>query len=77
MAAEDYKDELYLRSRWGGLLHPNTGTSQIYDFVQISFLVYILVMVPVSRPLDACTSERRWRDCLGTVMAHRPLAARS
>ena len=49
MAAEDYKDELYLRSRWGGLLHPNTATSQIYDFVQITFLVYILVMVPVSR----------------------------
>eukprot|EP01052_Picozoa_sp_SAG31_P071423 SAG31_NODE_30338_length_382_cov_1.098940_1_plen_33_part_10 len=29
MDAEDYKDELYLRSRCGGLLHPLTTTSQV------------------------------------------------
>ena len=43
---KDYEDEQFLRARWGGLLHPNTGVSQAYDGVQTIFLVYILVNVP-------------------------------
>ena len=29
MDEEDFKDDIYLRSRWCGLLHPNTGISQV------------------------------------------------
>jgi hypothetical protein len=48
----EHQKEMKLKKRWGGLLHPDTQASAIYDMLQMTMLVYLLFTLPYNLAFD-------------------------
>lgn len=48
----EWQEEQRLKAKWFGMLHPDTGVSNIYDMIQMLLLVYLLFTLPYNLAFD-------------------------
>ena len=48
----EFQKQEQLKRKWGGLLHPDTNISSVYDMIQMGLLVYLLFTLPYNLAFD-------------------------